>query len=160
MEALEKTRKIADYQFGKGAGRVLIPDDAKISFSRTTGRIRHIHAKGKLLATLRPTDGMLSLTVNGAKRLNQEGNIVDMMVGVSEDAALFVTKGKSVFAKHVTHASVEIRPCEETIVRNKDREVLAVGKAALTGREMTTFKRGVAVRVRRGTGEEKGKQRR
>jgi archaeosine-15-forming tRNA-guanine transglycosylase len=35
-------------------------------------------------------------------------------------------------------------------------EVLAVGKAVLTSREMMTFKRGIAVRVRRGTGEEKG----
>ncbi len=154
MEAREKTRKIADYQFGKGAGRALIPDDAKITFSRTTGRIRHIHAKGKLQATLRPTDGMLSLTVNGARRLSREDHIADMMVEVSEDVAPFIAKGKSVFAKHVIHASAEMRPCEETIIRNKDGEVLAVGKAVLTGREMMTFKRGIAVRVRRGIDEE------
>jgi uncharacterized protein with predicted RNA binding PUA domain len=97
---------------------------------------------------------MLSLTVNGAKRLSQEGHTADMMVEVSKDAAPFVAKGKSVFAKHVTHASPEIRPCEETIVRSKDRGVLAVGKAVLTGREMMTFKRGIAVRVRRGIDEE------
>jgi len=147
---------IADYQFGKGAGRALIPDDAKITFSRTTGRIRHIHVKGKLLATLRPTDGMLSLTLEGARRLNQKGRIVDMMVEVSKDVAPFIAEGKSVFAKHVILASAEIRPYEETIVRNKDMAVLAVGKAVLTSREMMTFKRGIAVRVRRGTGEEKG----
>jgi predicted RNA-binding protein (TIGR00451 family) len=154
MEALEKTRKIADYQIGKGAGKALIPDDANITFSRTTGRIRHIYSKGKLLATLRPTDGMLSLTVTGAKRLSQENHIADMIVEVSKDTAPFIARGKSVFAKHVTHASAEIRPCEETIVRNSDREVQAVGKAALTGREMMAFKRGLAVRVRRGADEE------
>jgi len=154
MEALEKTRKIADYQFGKGAGTVLIPNDAKITFSRTTGKIRHIYAKGILLATLRPTDGMLSLTVNGAKRLNQHCHIAGMMVEVSKDAAPFIAKGKSVFAKHVTLASADIRPCEETIVRNEGGEVLAVGKAVLTGREMMAFKRGAAVRVRRGADEE------
>ena len=154
MEALEKTRKIADYQFGKGAGRALIPHDAKITFSRATGRIRHIYSKGKLLATLRPTDGMLSLTVNGAKRLNREARFVGLMVEVSKDAAPFIAKGKSVFAKHVIQASPEIRPREEAIVLNEDTEVLAVGKAALTGREMRAFKRGIAVRVRRGTDEE------
>lgn len=153
MDALEKTRKIADYQFGKGAGRALIPDDARITFSRTTGRIRHIHAKGKLLATLRPTDGMFSLTVDGAKRLSQEDHIPDITVEVSRDVAPFIAKGKSVFAKHVTHAGAEIRPCEETIVRNK-MEVLAVGKAILTGGEMMSFRKGVAVRVRRGIDEE------
>ena len=154
MEALEKTRKIADYQFGKGAGKALIPDDARITFSRTTGRIRHIHSKGKLLATLRPTDGMLSLTPNGAKRLNQEARTIGMMVQVSKDVAPFVAKGKSVFAKHVIRASPDIRPREEVVVLDENREVLAVGKAALTGREMRAFKRGIAVRVRRGTREE------
>jgi predicted RNA-binding protein (TIGR00451 family) len=154
MEALEKTRKIADYQFGKGAGRALIPDDAKITFSRTTGRIRHIHSKGKLLATLRPTDGMFSLTVNGAKRLTREAHIVGMMVEVSKDAAPFIAKGKSVFAKHVIRTSSEIRPREEVIVLNENAEVLAAGKAALTGNEMKTFRRGIAVRVRRGADEE------
>jgi len=154
MEALERTRKIADYQLGKGAGEALIPRDAKITFSRTTGRIRHIYLKGKLLATLRPTDSMLSLTLNGAKRLNQEARFVGMTVEVSKDAAPFIAIGKSVFAKHVVHAGSEIRPREEAIVLNEDREVLAVGKAALTGREMRAFKRGIAVRVRRGTDEE------
>jgi predicted RNA-binding protein (TIGR00451 family) len=154
MEALEKTRKIADYQFGKGAGRALIPDDAKITLSRTTGRIRHIHSKGKLLATLRPTDGMFSLTVNGAKRLTREAHIADMMVEVSKDAAPFIAKGKSVFAKHVIRASPEIRPREEVIVLKENTKVLAAGKAALTGNEMEAFKRGIAVRVRRGADEE------
>ncbi len=156
MEALEKTRKIADYQFGKGAGKALIPDDAKIAFSRTTGRIRHICSKRKLLATLRPTDGMLSLTANGAKRLSREASIVGMIVEVSDDAAPFIAKGRSVFAKHVIRASPEIRPREEVIVQNRDGDVLAVGKAALIGREMKAFKRGVAVRVRKGTDEGQG----
>ena len=154
MEALEKTRRIADYQFGKGAGKALIPDDVKITFSRTTGRIRYIHSDGMLLATLRPTDGMLSLTVNGAKRLNREAHTADMMVEVSKDIAPFIAKGKNVFAKHVTRASPEIRPREEVVVLNEDGKVLAVDKAALTGREMGAFKRGIAVRVRRGADEE------
>ena len=154
MEALEKTRKIADYQFGKGSGKALIPDDAKITFSRTTGRIRHILSKGTLLATLRPTDGMFSLTVDGAKRLNRKTHIGDMLVEVSKDVAPFIAKGRSVFAKHVTHVSPEIRPREEVMVLNEYRKVLAVGKATLTGREMRAFKRGIAVRVRRGIDEE------
>jgi predicted RNA-binding protein (TIGR00451 family) len=154
MEALEKIRKIADYQFGKGAGRALIPDDAKITLSKATGRIRHVHSKSKLLATLRPTDGMLSLTLNGAKRLNEQSKVTSMMVEASNDAAPFTAEGRSLFAKHVTYASTEIRPGEEIIVRNKKGEVLAVGKAVLTGREMMAFKRGAAVHVRRGANEE------
>jgi len=41
------------------------------------------------------------------------------------------------------------------IVTNKKDEVLAVGRALLTGREMVLFKRGVAVKTRRGVDETK-----
>jgi len=153
-ETLEKIRAVADYQLGKGTGNALFPDNVEVAFSKRTGRIRHIYLRGKLLATLRPTDGMFSLTIEGARRLLKGVNSLRLWVKVSKDAAPFVAKGKSVFAKHVTAADIEIHPQEEVIVLSEDHKVLAVGKAVLTGREMTAFKRGVAVRVRRGVSEE------
>ena len=80
-------------------------------------------------------------------------NAPRLWVKVSDEAASFISAGRSVFAKHVTAADREIRPQEEVIVLNEDK-VIAVGKAVLTGREMTAFKRGVAVRVRKGIAEE------
>jgi predicted RNA-binding protein (TIGR00451 family) len=50
----------------------------------------------------------------------------------------------------------EIRPCEEVVVLNEKGAVVAVGRAVLSGKEMRAFKRGVAVRVRKGVGEEEG----
>ncbi len=102
------------------------------------------------MATLRPTDSMFSLTVDGAKRLTRKTSLRHLWVKVSDDAAPFIAKGKSVFAKHVIDADEEILPQEEVIVLSKSGKVLAVGKAVLTGREMKMFKRGLAVRVRRG----------
>ncbi len=153
-ETLDKIRKIADYQLGKGVGEALFPNSVKIAFSRTTGRIRHIYLKGKLLATLRPTDGMFSLTLHGARRLIREASSACLLVKVSKDSAPFIIKGKSVFAKHVVDADLEIRPREEVIVTDEGNRVLAIGKSTLTGREMRLFKRGIAVRVRRGIAEE------
>jgi predicted RNA-binding protein (TIGR00451 family) len=153
-EALLRIRKTADYQFGREVGEMLFPDSVTISFSKKTGRVRHIFLEGKLLATLRPTDGMFSLTINGAKRTVTNSKLLHHWVRVNEDAASFIAEGKSVFAKHVTDADIEIRPLEEVIVLNKKDEVLAVGRAILTGREMKAFKRGVAVKVRRGIEEE------
>jgi len=153
-ENLEKIRRIADYQLGKGAGNALFPDNTDVVFSKRTGRIRHVYLKRKLLATLRPTDGMFSLTTEGAKRLLQKVSSQRLRVKVSRDAAPFVAKGKSVFAKHVIAVDPEIRPQEEVIVLNENNQVIAVGKAILTGREMKAFKRGVAVRVRKGVAEE------
>ena len=77
-----------------------------------------------------------------------------LWVKVTAEAEPFIAKGKSVFAKHVVDADSEIRPQEEVIVINEKNEVLAVGRAMLTGKEMKAFKRGVAVRVRRGIVEE------
>ena len=77
-----------------------------------------------------------------------------LWVRIQEEAEPFVAKGKSVFAKHVMDADEEIRPQEEVIIVNKKGEVLAVGKAVLSGKEMKAFRRGVAVRVRRGVAEE------
>ncbi len=158
-DPLQRIRSIADYQFGRGAGEMLFPDNVDISFSRGTGRIRHIYLRDQLLATLRPTDGMFSLTITGARRLVQISP-PRLWVKVTDEAAVFIIEGKSVFAKHVVDCDEQIRPEEEVIVVNSDCKVLAVGRATLTGEEMKKFGRGVAVRVRHGAAEEKGKLRR
>ena len=153
MDALQKIRSVADYQFGKNTGKKLFPDTTRIVYSKNTGKIRHIHLKEELLATLRPTTGLLILTVAGAKRLIQEVNPPSCWVKVHDDAEPFVMKGRSAFAKHVIDADPEIRPNMEVIVINRKSKVLAVGRALLSGTEMKPFSRGMAVRVRRGVAE-------
>lgn len=148
---LRRLRAIADYQFGPGAGEALFPDDVEVIRGRT-GRIKHVRYKGLLLATLRASDGLFSLTIHGARRL--EGFLGDRhKVVVSEEAAPFVARGRSVFAKHVLRADPDIRPGDEVLVVGPDGRLLAVGKALLTGREMLFFRRGVAVKVRAGSAE-------
>lgn len=154
VAALQRIRSIADYQFGRGVGERLFPEDVEILRSKGTGRIRHVYLNGKMLATLRPRDGLFSLTIAGAKRMWGGMLPSRLWVRVVGEAAPFVAKGRSVFAKHVIDADGEIRPREEVIVINEKDEVLAVGKAVLSGKEMRAFRRGMAVRVRRGVTEE------
>jgi len=151
---LKMIRKIADYQFGRDAGKRLFPGDVIIKISKRTGRIRQIWDGETLIATLNPISGLLNLTIEGAKRLVKNGGAVSQWVKVRDDAAIFVEKGKDVFARHVVDADREIRPMEETIVLNSRGEVIAVGKAILSGAEMLEFTRGVAVKVRRGRVQE------
>ncbi|MGD9130544.1 MAG: pseudouridine synthase [Candidatus Bathyarchaeota archaeon] len=153
MNALEKIRSVADYQFGRDAGKKLFPDNVRVVYSKNTGKIRHIHLGEELLATLRPTTGIFVLTLAGAKRLVREVKPLLCWVKVHDDAEPFVSKGRSAFAKHVIDADEEIRPNEEVIVVNRENEVLAVGRALLSGKEMKEFNRGMAVRVRRGVAE-------
>ncbi|MEM2386643.1 MAG: PUA domain-containing protein, partial [Candidatus Bathyarchaeia archaeon] len=73
---------------------------------------------------------------------------------VKNGISRFVAEGGDVFAAHIVKADSEIRPKDEVIVVNEKGEVLAVGKALLSGEEMTVFRTGVAVKVRRGILEE------
>ncbi len=152
--ALQKIRSIADYQFGKDVGEKLFPLEVRILYSKKTGRIRHIYFGEKMLATLRPTDGFFSLTISGAKRIIEHIKPQRLWVRIQEEAVPFVVKGRSVFAKHVIDTDEEIRPQEEVIVVNRTNDVVAVGRAILSGSEMKAFKKGVAVRVRRGAAED------
>ena len=152
-DVLRKIRSVADYQFGREVGTKLFPDTVRIVYSKNTGKIRHIYLGADLLATLRPTTGLFVLTIAGAKRLVSEVNPLRMWVKIQDYAEPFVAKGRSAFAKHVTEADDEIRPNEEVIVVSQKNEVLAVGRALLSGTEMKAFSRGMAVRVRRGAAE-------
>jgi predicted RNA-binding protein (TIGR00451 family) len=112
-----------------------------------------VHLDKELLATLRPTNGFFSLSVAGARRLASILKPPRLRVVVQEDVEEFIAKGRNVFARHVVAADPEIRPREEVIVTSRGDEVLAVGRALLTGEEMLAFKRGVAVKIRRGIDE-------
>lgn len=153
-EALIRIRSVADYQFGKGVGEKLFPENVEITCSRRTGRIRYVYLHGKRLATLRPTDGLFSLSIEGAKRIVGNAVSARCLVTVKDDVSKFIAAGGDVFAVHVVRAEGEVRPKDEVIVVNGKGEVLGVGRAILSGEEMTAFKSGVAVKVRRGFAEQ------
>jgi len=153
-DALRRIRSVADYQFGKGVGAKLFPENVEIVYSKRTGRIRYVYLDSKRLATLRPTDGLFSLSIAGAKRIVKNADSTKCFVTVRDDVAKFISKGGDVFAAHVVKADDDIRPKDEVIGVNENGEVLAVGRAVLSGEEMKAFKKGVAVKVRRGYMEE------
>jgi predicted RNA-binding protein (TIGR00451 family) len=134
-------------------GPILFDRKTRIVCSRKTGRVRHIYRGKKLIATLRPTDGYLALTLEGARILLEKMKVAPNTVTVQSDVAEFITKGGDVFAKHIVSAADTIRPSDEVIVLNESGDLLGVGSALLSGNDMKYFRRGVAVRVRRGIGE-------
>lgn len=151
---LQKIRAIANYQFEHNVGVSLFPDEVELRYSKRTGRIRHVYFDGKLLTTLRPRDGLFSLTIYGAERLRTVLKPLKYRVVVETGVDEYIRRGRSVFARHVVGVDEEIRPGNEVLITSGVDELLAVGKAVLSGREMLAFKRGVAVKVRRGVGEE------
>jgi uncharacterized protein with predicted RNA binding PUA domain len=106
-----------------------------------------------LIATLRPKDGFLALTPEGGRiilsRISDPLNLVVVDSTVRDAIRL----GGDVFAKHVKRAGRDLRPGEEVIITDEEGTLLGVGSAVLSGYEVTDFKRGVAVNVRKGVDE-------
>ena len=146
-----KLTGVANYQFGRGAGAALFKGDVRIECSRRTGRIRHVFKNGRLVATLRPKDGSFALTVVGAEILLSKMKSFPNVVVAQDDVAEFIKIGGDVFAKHVVRTAKCLRPGEEVIVTGKDGHLIGVGRGLLSGNEIKCFKRGVAVKVRKGT---------
>lgn len=152
VDSLKIVRTIADYQFGKGAGKALFPDSCSFIFSNT-GKIRQIFDGSKRIATLVPNSGFLTVSIEGAKRLHKFFNFPKLRVVVMDEVSEFVASGKTVFAKHVVAVDENIRAGDEVLVVNTKDRLLATGKALLSAYEMLELKRGVAVKVRQGVKE-------
>ena len=155
---LERIRTIADYQFGRGAGRALFPDDTAFVLSRT-GRVRQITHGGRRIATVRASDGFLILSTAGGERLKAVLPFPQKRVVMNADAAPFVAQGKTAFCKFVVDCDPEIRALEEVLLVDEGDRLLATGQALLAAPEMRAFRRGAAVNVRYGVkGKEMGEE--
>jgi uncharacterized protein with predicted RNA binding PUA domain len=141
---------IADFQFGSGAGIMLFPEGCDFILS-TTGRIRQVLLDGTRLATVRASDGRLTLGIEGARRVQEALPAPASRVVVREDVSReFLEQGKNAFAKHVIAADPQIRAGDEVLVVAEGDRLLACGAAVFSGPEMLAFNYGVAVRVRQG----------
>lgn len=144
---LEKIRAISDFQFGLGTGKQLFPDNIEIIKSRSTERIRNIILDGKILVTMRAHDGFFTLTTEGAKRLLSIVEYPRLRVKVTDDSAEYNAKGLNVFFKFISDYDPKIIALNETLVVNKNDELIAVGRSTVSGNEMGHYRKGVAVKV-------------
>jgi uncharacterized protein with predicted RNA binding PUA domain len=147
---LDRIRSIADYQFGKNVGEKLFPETVTLEFSKRTGRIRFVNHDGERLATLRPTDGLFSLSIKSAKYLTENVPEAIGFVTLKNDVSKYIALGGDVFAVHVVAVDDEVRAKDEIIIIDENHQVLAVGRATLSAQEIRAFKTGVAVKVRHG----------
>ena len=146
-----RLRTLADYQFGRGAGRALF--DGEVAVRRTsTGRPQQVLAGGDRLVSY-GTDGRFTLGVAGGRRLLDALAYPSYRVVVGEESEPFVREGKNAFAKCVREVDSAVRPGDEVAVVREDDTLLAVGRAELSAEAMADFETGMAVHVREGAGE-------
>ena len=145
MDHFVKLQQSLDALFGSGSSKYL-PKDIDIILSRKTGRIRTVSHKGKLLCTLR-INGSLAISIDFAQTLLQSKTFRDNCIEINKDAAPFVMEGRSVFCKHVVWCGKNVRVSSDTPILFENK-VIAVGKAILSSKMISDFKRGVAIKVR------------
>jgi len=99
---LDMIRGMADYGFGAGKGRLLVPENGIVrgKFPRFV-----LFDGNEQLCSISPDFGSLSLTLEGAKRMKLSP---DYMVEIGD----FVPKG-SILAPGVIGANLQIRPGDE-----------------------------------------------
>ncbi|VVB95470.1 Archaeosine synthase [uncultured archaeon] len=132
---LDVIRASADYQFGCGAGNMLVTDDANV---RAPYPKFQLFAGKQQLATLIPQYGTIALTVEGGMRL-RDYPFYKVKIGD-------FTPHSSILAPGVLDADPQIRPNDEVIVEGE--KFFGVGRALMSGWEMKECGKGVAVELR------------
>ncbi|WP_423744149.1 archaeosine synthase subunit alpha (plasmid) [Haladaptatus sp. SPP-AMP-3] len=130
-------RAMADYQFGDGAGDALF---SELNIQSRYPKLRVHDDDGEQLAAMVPQYGTLSFTLAGARRWVESDAPVKR---VEIDA--FAPHG-SVLAPGVVDADDDIRPGDEVVIEGP--KAFAIGRAEMSGPEMTESTRGIATEVR------------
>lgn len=131
---LHELRSIAIYQFGGNGGK-FIPEDVSIK-----GRYHKKILSDKMqFALLNADTGLYSLTLKGGEILK---NLSLKVVEINFDLTT-----NTLFSPGVEKADNNIIPKDEVVIL-RDGEVVAVGKAILSGREMEEATKGIAIKIR------------
>jgi len=142
VERIGSVRSILTFQFGQDIADALMGGGSYAIGKFPYWKIMREGPNGRdkvQLGMLTPERGMISLTIEGAEIIAGIGkNTVEMTD--------FEMKG-NLFAVGVLNADPGIRPGDEAIV-TLNGNVIGVGVAMMSGREMVDLKRGIAVKIR------------
>ncbi len=146
---LKIVRDIADFQFGRGVGGKLFPDECRVEVSKRTGRPRYVYLGGEFLATIRYPDNLIALSLEGARRLRSALGENAPRVVIRKEAINKVLNGLNLAPRDISFCNPSIRPGDEVIIEDEDERVLAVGRAVVSAQTMRELSRGTAVKLRK-----------
>ncbi|UCE37532.1 MAG: phosphoadenosine phosphosulfate reductase family protein [Thermoplasmata archaeon] len=149
-EELRLIRAQIDGQFGSGCGKELVPEDKIVVLNRAPAldRMDEIIMDGRVLGALRYDPGeryKVILRMHAAQAI--EKNLTKNWVIVDPGAVNPIMKGANALCVGITDAHPDIAFGDEAVVLDPDKNVIALGKAMLPGKEMVGNK-GVGVKTR------------
>ena len=151
---LLRAKAVSRYQFGIEATDALFRGNIELVVSKKTGKIRNVISDGEHVLSMRAGDGLYTLRVEGATRIAAAVPAPHMRVVIMDDAVPFVAQGRNVFCQFTISCDENLVPMDEAIVVDKNDKVIATGRAMLITSEIKSFKKGVAVKIRSGAGDD------
>lgn len=148
---LEIIRATVDSQFGEGCGAEMLPVDRVVLLNKCPGVDRmdevivdgrvvgsHVHSPGNGWSFVIRTEGAHFIRAKATKS----------WLIVDDGAIPSMRKGSSAMAVGVLDADRDIKVGDEIIVFDKERTVIATGRAKMTGSQMVEADRGPAIKNR------------
>ena len=147
-DELEILKDLMNYQFGRNVGTKFVKkykNRIKIKRSRT-GRLKDIFVDENLFGHIRARDGFISLTLYGAKLIE------DIMPDIYKVVIYNKYKEKiksSILPKHIKKFDERLLANEEVIIYDEDGNIFAVGVTKVSGIEMKDLKSGEVIRIKK-----------
>lgn len=147
---LKKIHAILKFQFESDVfEKILTIDNIRIDFSRNTGNIKYIYIEKERVLSYKPTTGMFTLSILGAKLLHSHSPSPKHRVIILSEVENFIRQGKSVFSHHVLQIEETLRIGSEVLVVNEQDDLVAIGKLSVPP-SYAGLSVGQAVAVRKG----------
>jgi archaeosine synthase len=141
----QSIKMIADYQFGKGAGKKLIGSAARFLQSRND-QIKTIvgfESYGKLqLGRYLRNSGHIQLNYQGGERLADHPGITVVL-------ATLDISGTTIFKPGIEHVDEGLCAGDEVVILGPNKEYLGVGSLIVSSRTFSCMRRGAIVKVRK-----------
>jgi phosphoadenosine phosphosulfate reductase len=149
---IDLINRLSDEQFGSPliiGERVVV-----LNKSPYDDRMEEIIVDGEVVGSIRYEleylRWVLLLRLGGARRIfaNKDRSKLKNWVLIDEGAEKFILSGSSVLAPGIADADPDIEEMAEVVVLTHDGQVLAAGRARMTGAKMLEKGKGVGVKVR------------
>ena len=137
---VKRALMIIAYLYGWGAAVKVAELKPEVAYNPVLKRVKHVKAGGRVLFSIRASDGLLIPTIDGAR-------LVDSRIVVSREAAKFASEGRNIPAKAIKGVVNVVQNMDAAVV-DEDGNIVAVGRLLVSPGELNGLSRGFVVKVR------------
>ncbi|MCE4600055.1 MAG: tRNA-guanine transglycosylase [Desulfurococcales archaeon] len=143
-DEIEVLRAIAAFQWDWNVAFSLFPEGEEFSVDIRRGRVRYVILEGRVYLTLRPNDGLFSVSIPAAERIVSSTVPPRFRLVVRGDREI---RG-SILARDIVGIDPGLRPGDEVVIVDKEDSLIGVGRLRVPVNMMEGLVYGEVARVR------------